>query len=80
MVKYAQLYQKFMDVSGVVMTIVSVTIGVILIGSLMIPQVTSVMSSLQADHPDWADLLGVVVICSIIGLIAVALYAFKSKN
>lgn len=69
-----------MDVSGVVMTIVSVTIGVILIGTLMIPQVTNVMSDLQDSHPDWADLLGVVVICSIIGLIAVALYAFKSKN
>ena len=62
------------------MTIVSVTIGVILIGSLMIPQVTNVMSDLSETHPDWADLLGVVVICSIIGLIAVALYAFKSKN
>lgn len=69
-----------MDVSGVVMTIVSVTIGVILIGSLMIPQVTTVMSTLSSTHKDWADLLGVVVICSIIGLIAVALYAFKSKN
>ena len=62
------------------MTIVSVTIGVILIGSLMIPQVTNVMSDLSESHSDWADLLGVVVICSIIGLIAVSLYAFKSKN
>lgn len=66
-----------MDVSSVVMSVVAVTIGVMLIGSLMIPQVTSVMDDLQEAHPDWASLLGVVVVCSIIGLVAVALYTFK---
>lgn len=69
-----------MDVSSVVMTVVAVTIGVMLIGSLLIPQVTQVMAGLEEDHPDWASLLGVVVVCSIIGLVAIALYAFKSKN
>ncbi len=69
-----------MDVSSVVMTVISVTLGVILIGNLMIPQVTDVMDDIKEDHDDWADLLGVVVICSIVGLVAVALYAFKSKN
>lgn len=69
-----------MDVSSVVMTVISVTLGVILIGNLMIPQVTDVMGDIEEDHGDWADLLGVVVICSIVGLVAVALYAFKSKN
>lgn len=69
-----------MDVSSVVMTVISVTIGVILIGNLMIPNVTTVMNKIKTDHSDWADLLGVVVICSIVGLVAVALYAFKSKN
>lgn len=68
-----------MDVSSVVMSVVAVTIGVMLIGSLMIPQVTSVMDDLQETHSDWASLLGVVVVCSIVGLVAVALYTFKSK-
>lgn len=66
-----------MDVSSVVMSVVAVTVGVMLIGSMMIPQVTKVMSDLEASHPDWASLLGVVVVCSIIGLVAVALYTFK---
>lgn len=66
-----------MDVSSVVMSVVAVTIGVMLIGSLMIPQVTQVMDDLQETHSDWASLLGVVVVCSIIGLVAVALYTFK---
>ena len=54
-----------MDVSGVVMTIVSVTVGVLLIGSLLIPQAEQVIAGLQTDHPDWAGLLGVVVICTL---------------
>lgn len=66
-----------MDVSSVVVSVVAVTVGVMLIGSLMIPQVTSVMADLQESHSDWASLLGVVVVCSIVGLIAVALYTFK---
>lgn len=69
-----------MDVSGVVMTIVSVTVGVLLIGSLLIPQAEQVIAGLQTDHPDWAGLLGVVVICSIISLVVVALYAFKNSK
>lgn len=66
-----------MDVSSVVVSVVAVTVGVMLIGSLMIPQVTKVMAELQTDHSDWASLLGVVVVCSIVGLVAVALYTFK---
>lgn len=66
-----------MDVSSVVVSVVAVTVGVMLIGSLMIPQVTKVMADLEEEHSDWASLLGVVVVCSIIGLVAVALYTFK---
>lgn len=70
-----------MDVSSVVLSVVAVTIGVMLVGTLLIPQVDKVTASLSADHSDWAALFGVVVVCSIIGLVAVALYAFKSgKN
>lgn len=69
-----------MDVSSVVMTVVAVTIGVLLIGNLLIPQVSSVMADLEETHSDWAALFGVVVICSIVGLVAVALYAFKGKS
>ena len=69
-----------MDVSSVVMSIVAVTIGVVLIGSLLIPNVISTINGLPSGHEDWGNLLSIVVICSIIGLIAVALYAFKSKS
>lgn len=66
-----------MDVSSVVMAVVSVTVGILLVGSLLIPQASQVMADLQESHSDWASLIGVVVVCSIIGLVAVALYTFK---
>ena len=69
-----------MDVSSVVLSVIAVTVGVMLIGTLLIPQVDIVVGNITTDHKDWADLLSVVVICSIIGLVAVALYAFKGNK
>lgn len=69
-----------MDVSSVVVTVVAVTVGVMLIGSLLIPQVDKVVTNISSTHKDWADLLSVVVVCAIIGLVAVALYAFKGSR
>lgn len=70
-----------MDVSTVVMTIVSVTVGLLLVTSLLIPQAEQAMSELTAqNHGDWAKLIGVVVICSIISLVALSLYAYKLKD
>lgn len=70
-----------MDVRTVVMTIVSVTIGVILVGSLLIPTATDVIDDLTAAGQDsWASLVGVVVVMTLISLVVVALYAWTSKN
>ncbi len=68
-----------MDVKTVVTTIVAITIGVMLIGSLLVPIATSVMDNLASTHPDWANLIGVVVVISIVSLVAVALYSYTSK-
>ena len=70
-----------MDVRTVVMTIVSVTIGVILVGSLLIPTASEVIDDLTAAGQDsWASLVGVVVVMTLISLVVVALYAWTSKN
>lgn len=63
------------------MTIVSVTIGVILVGSLLIPTASEVIDDLTAAGQDsWASLVGVVVVMTLISLVVVALYAWTSKN
>lgn len=70
-----------MDVKTVVGTIVAVTIGVILVGSLLVPQATEVIDSLKTDgYGSWANLVSVVVVVTIISLIMVALYSYTSKN
>lgn len=68
-----------MDVKTVVMTIVSVTIGVMLVGSLLVPTAADVMKELNEKYTDepWGTLIGVVVVCVIMSLIVVALYAYK---
>lgn len=70
-----------MDVRSTVITIVSVTIGVILVGSLLVPQASSVISDLQdKDHGDWASLISLVVTITIIGIVVAALYMYTSSR
>lgn len=68
-----------MDVRNTVLTIVSITIGVILIGSLLIPQAAGVIDNLQEDYSEWASLVSLTVTITIIGLIVAALYMYTSK-
>lgn len=70
-----------MEIRTVVTTIVAVTIGVILVGSLLVPEAQSVIKTLtDSGNETWANLIGVVVVVSIISLIVVALYAYDSRN
>ena len=72
---------RIMDVRSTVITIVSVTIGVILVGSLLVPQASSVISGLQEqDHGDWASLISLVVTITIIGIVVAALYMYTSSR
>lgn len=65
-----------LSINSVVITIVAIAIGLVLIGSLLAPQANTVMTDLKskygADGTSWANLVGVVVVVSIIGLIVVA--------
>lgn len=65
-----------LSINTVALTIVAITIGIVLIGSLLAPTATDVMASLEAlgdAGRGWAKLVGVVVIVSVIGLIVVAI-------
>lgn len=69
-----------MEVSTVVNTVLAVTIGIVLIGSLLYPQLTATIAKMQTDHADWAALLGLVMIATIIGLVVVALHALQNGS
>lgn len=71
-----------LTVSNVVLTIIAIAIGLTLIGSLLSPIAVSVMSDLTdlgGDGITWANLVGVTVIISILGLIIVAVNSYTKK-
>jgi heme/copper-type cytochrome/quinol oxidase subunit 2 len=70
-----------MEVRNVVMSIVSITVGILLVGSLLAPQAASVMEELtDLNQSGWASLVGVTVVLVIISLILIALLGFSSKK
>lgn len=70
-----------MDVRQVVMTIIAITVGVLLVGTLLVPQAQSVIDSLtKSGQGTWASLIGVVVMISIIGLVLVSVYGFSERK
>lgn len=70
-----------MDVRQVVMTIIAITVGVLLVGTLLIPQAQSVIEDLtNSGQGTWASLIGVVVMISIIGLVLVSVYGFSDRK
>lgn len=72
-----------LSINSVVITIIAVAVGLVLIGSLLAPTATSVMADLTnlgSDGASWANLVGVVVIVSILGLIIVAVNEYTKKS
>lgn len=81
-----------LSINTVALTIVAVSIGIVLIGSLLAPVASDVMAQLTATHvvnevtvpvfeegESWAKLIGVVVIIAIIGLVVVAINSYTKK-
>ena len=76
-----------LSINGTVLTIISVAIGLILVGSLLAPVAQDVMDTLThetggvADYTEgatWASLVGVLVLFSIIGLLIVAVNGYTN--
>lgn len=71
-----------MEIRNVVMSIVSITVGILLVGSLLGPNAASVMEDLD-DLPGgsgWASLVGVTVVMVIISLVLIAVLGFSAKK
>ena len=71
-----------LSINGVVITTIAISIGLVMIGSLLGPIAVSVMSDLAdlgTDGATWASLVGVTVIMSILGLIIVAVNNYTKR-
>jgi hypothetical protein len=63
------------------MSIVSITVGILLVGSLLAPQAQEVMADLSdAGMGAWSSLIGVTVVMVIISLILIAVLGFSAKK
>ena len=76
-----------LSINSTVLTVVSIAIGLILVGSLLAPVAQSVMDDLThetggvpdyTDGATWASLVGVLVLFSIIGLLIVAVNGYTN--
>lgn len=81
-----------LSINQVALTIVAISIGIVLIGSLLAPVASDVMAQLTAttvvdgttvalyeEGESWAKLIGVVIIVAIIGLVVVAINSYTKK-
>ena len=77
-----------LGVNNVVLTIIAISIGLILCGSLLAPIANEVMTDLTSEvggvpvyesGATWASLIGVTVVISILGLIIVAVNNYTKK-
>lgn len=71
-----------MDVRGTVITILSVTVGVVLCGSVLIPICTDVVTDLNANEntKQWGTLISLTVTLTILGIVVAALYMYTSSK
>lgn len=73
-----------LSVNNVVMTVVALSVGIVIIGSVLAPLASDVMNTLTTNFGDsgstWSSLVGVVVVISIVGLILVAVNSYTRKN
>lgn len=72
-----------LGVNTVVLTVVALSVGIILIGSLLAPIASDVMADLSAlggDGARWADLVGVVVVMSVLALVVLAINSYTKDR
>jgi len=70
-----------MDVKGTVVAVISVTIGVILCATVLIPQSVNVVNDLNDQGlTQWGGLIDLVVLLTILGLVVAAVYMYTSSR
>ena len=81
-----------LSINQVALTIVAISIGIVLIGSLLAPVASDVIAQLTATQivdgktvalydqgESWSSLISVVVVVAIIGLIVVAINSYTKR-
>ena len=71
-----------LSINSTVITIVAIAVGLVVIGSVLAPIASDVMTDLTDNYgtqgASWASLVGVTVLLSILGLVIVAVNGYTS--
>ena len=71
-----------LSINSTVITIVAIAVGLVVIGSVLAPIATDVMTDLTDNYgtqgASWASLVGVTVLLSILGLVIVAVNGYTN--
>ena len=72
-----------LSVSSVVLTVCALAVGLVAIGSVLVPIASSTMSDLTSNYGDdgatWASMVGLTVLFSILGLVILAVNQYTKK-
>lgn len=71
-----------LSINSTVITIVAIAVGLVVIGSVLAPIASDVMTNLTDNYgtqgASWASLVGVTVLLSILGLVIVAVNGYTN--
>ena len=72
-----------LSVNSVVLTVVAIAVGLVAIGSVLVPIATDVMSDMTTNYGDdgatWASMVGLTVLFSILGLVILGVNSYTKK-
>lgn len=72
-----------MDIISTVLTVVSLSIGTVMVAELLIPIAQNeidILDAMEGVNPAWGSLLGVVVTLSIVSLVLIAVTGFTGRR
>lgn len=72
-----------MDIISTVLTVVSLSIGTVMVAELLIPIAQNeidILDAMEGVNPAWGSLLGVVVTLSIVSLVLIAITGFTGRR
>lgn len=68
------------NMSGIIAAVIGVTVSIIIIGTVLVPQVTSLTTGEGAALADYAGLLSAIIVISIVGCLMLVVGLISRRN
>ncbi len=68
------------NMSGIIAAVIGVTVSIIIIGTVLVPQVTTLTTGEGAALAEYAGLLSAIIVISIVGCLMLVVGLISRKN